>query len=1048
MSYHQRQRTHEKITAYMRLIVPRIVRQRESLAAFRYQEAPPPPSPLPQADDTWPMIERHSYWGRWNTHFYLQTIFSMPSNWSTDAAIALDLPIGKADDFFNAHPEALVYVDDVLIGTVDTRHQQVMLPQNMRNHQQHTLTLVGWTGIGGSYWGEEHTQLFMGDCALVEIDPPTRKLVATLRTAWEVAQTLDENSPALGYLWDGLTEAVNTLDTRQPLDRRFYNSVPEAQAKLDAQISRAGEPMPVQIYAAGHAHIDVAWMWPLSVTRGKAARTFTTALQLMEQFPEYQFSQSQPQLYEFIQQDDPALFERIRERVDMGNWEPLGGMWIEADCNMSSGESLVRQFVYGRRYFQQQFGTDSPVLWLPDAFGFPWSLPQIIKGAGIDYFFTIKIGWSQFAQLPHDSFWWQGIDGTKILTHCSPTPEPYPRSERATYNAVASGEYALRTWYQTKNKDLDNHLLMSYGWGDGGGGPTPDMLENIRELENFPAVPKVKPSRVFDFFKILEHEVSDRLPTWHDELYLQYHQGTYTSQAAVKAGNRHSEMLLHNTEFFAAYAATLQSDYRYPYDQLEHLWKRVLLNQFHDILPGSSVSPVYDDALHHYDEVERGAYQLMDVALAVLSERLGGDVVVLNPSPVPQHRVMWIGGTLPDDTYLVNTKGQVVYTQRTDDGILLFTPEDIPPYNAVAFKLQSGDPITSTQMPTASPYHLQSPFIRVEFDDNGDITRIYDKQNDWNILAPDTIGNQFQMFEDNPKDFDAWNIDVSYEDKLWLADSAEGVRVIEYGPLRAGVEIRRRIGQSAITQRIYVYSDSPRIDFDTTVVWHERHMLLKVAFPVDVLAPRATYDIQFGNIERPTHRNTLWDWGRYEVPAQKWVDLSEGGRGVSLLNDSKYGCDVHDNIMRLTLLRSPSYPDPNTDDGTHRFTYSLLPHQGGWSAKTVRSAYALNNPLWVIRGNGQQAQQLKSFVVADQSHVVIETVKQAENGNGIIVRLYENERKRGAVTLTCARPIQSAARVNLLEQEIPNTSPVIVEHQNVTIHVTPYEIVTLWLLLD
>lgn len=1042
MSYHERHRTDERMTAMMRHIAPQVFRSRYELPAFAYQPAPAPPIPMPPPSDEWTTIAPESYWGQWNTHFYLQTAFTVPSECGRgEKTLALHLPIGSADDFFNAHPEALVYLDGQRIGTVDMRHQVVMLPALVAD-STYTLTLAGWTGIGGSYWGETRTQLFMGRPALVQIDPPTRELVAALRTTWEVARTLDDHHPARGPLWDGIEAALNALDTRQPIDSRFYASVPAARDALNAALKRAGHPLDVQIDAVGHAHIDVAWMWPLSVTRGKAARTFTTAVSLMAQFPEYQFSQSQPQLYEFVRQDHPELFAQIRERVERGQWEPMGGMWIEADCNMSSGESLVRQFLYGRRYFQTQFGTDTPVLWLPDAFGFPWSLPQIMAGAGITRFFTIKIGWSQFAQLPHDSFWWQGIDGTRVLTHCSPTPEPFTRDERATYNALASGEYALKTWYNTKNKDLDTHLLMSYGWGDGGGGPTPEMVENIRLLSDFPAAPQVRPSSVGDFFDALEAR-ADRLPVWSDELYLQYHQGTYTSQAATKAANRRSEFLLHTVEFAAAYAATLDSAYVYPHDALERLWKILLLNQFHDILPGSSVAAVYDDAARAYDELERGAHALLDSAFAVLREHVGGDVWLLNPSAVPQAVAVWMNGQLSSRQRLVNASDDIVLTQAITDGLYITLSEPMPPYSAMPLYIKAGDSPTATHMSSAKPNRLSNRYLRVTLNENGDIVSIYDRQHEREVLAPNAIGNQFVLYEDNPKDFDAWNIDPSYEAKQWPAERATSVRVVESGPLRATLEVERHIGRSAIIQRISLSSDSPRIDFDTTVLWHERHMLLKVAFPVDVLAPRATYDIQFGNIERPTHRNTRWDWGRYEVPAQKWADLSEGDYGVSLLNESKYGCDVHDNVLRLTLLRSPAYPDPDTDSGTHRFRYSLLPHSVGWGRETVDAAYALNNPLWAMGGAGHDGTTLDALVTTDAPNIIIETVKQAESSNGVVVRFYENHRQRGPVTLTFARPVVNAERVNLLEELTHDPAPTVGGHTVTVESVRPYEIVSL-----
>jgi alpha-mannosidase len=758
----------------------------------------------------------------------------------------------------------------------------------------------------------------------------------------------------------------------------------------------------------------------------------------MDEFPEYHFTQSQPQLYDFVRQDHPALFDAIKARVKDGRWEPVGGMWVEADCNLSGAEALARQFLLGRRFFREHFGlgAESPVLWLPDVFGYAWSLPQLLKQAGLEYFFTVKLSWNQTNRMPFHSFWWQGLDGTRVLTHFSPTPEP-EGGYGSTYSAELTPGQALGAWRNHQPKDLVRAagpppMLMAFGYGDGGGGPTREMLENARELAAFPALPRVKPGTAREFFRRLEAEAGPHLPTWSGELSLELHRGTYTTQSRTKRANRQSEFLLHDAEFLAACAATL-AQHPYPADQLNRAWELVCLNQFHDIIPGSSIRPVYAEAEQHYAEVRRAAEAVRAEALDALAGAIGADLLVVNPTSFTRRDLAFYAGDpalLPAD----------VAAQPVEGGAWLDVGA-VPPYSLTPLTPGLGRAVKPAPL-SISPRHLENQFLRVELDEAGDLVRVYDKRHAREVLAPGARANQFQAFEDRPLEWDAWDIDVFYDDRQWLAAPAESVRVVETGPLRAALEIRRRILNSPFTQRIALAHNSPRLDFDTVIDWRERHVLLKTAFPVDVLAPAATYEIQWGSVQRPTHRNTSWDWARFETCAHKWVDLSEGGYGVSLLNDCKYGHDIHGHVIRLTLLRSPTLPDPEADQGEHRFSYSLLPHAGPWEVETLRQAYALNDPLIVHRAPGAARasdEPVAPFVQTDPPNVVIETVKRAEAGEGVIVRLYEAMRRRGPVTVTTGFPLKAAWRTNLLEED---QSPLETDGRDVKLAVRPFEIVT------
>ncbi|MFQ5594987.1 MAG: alpha-mannosidase, partial [Anaerolineae bacterium] len=936
--YHDIRFTSSKTSQRLRLIEPLVYRRRAPLPRFRYLklESPlaDPPVSLDVADADWQLIPWGTYWCESDADFVLRTEFQLPSDWNVDAPVALHLPIGEAGDF--SHPEALAYIDGAPYAACDRHHQEIVLPTRFLGGVPHLLALHGWAG---SLRNDRHARLLMRECALVQIDQPTRDFVALARVALGVADHLSENEPARAHLYSALDEAFKVLDTREPFGERFYNSVPTAHEVLREGIDQAGAPMDVNITAVGHAHIDVAWLWTLGQTRRKAGRTFYNVTRLMEQFPEFRFSQSQPQLYDFVRQDYSELFEIIKQRVREGRWEPLGGMWVEADCNISGGESLARQFLLGRAFFRDHFGAgaEAPVLWLPDVFGYAWNLPQLIKEAGLNYFFTIKLGWNQYNRLPYDTFWWQGLDGTRVLTHFSTTPSP-ESFHVSTYNAEASAEQVLETWNSFQQKDWGGPgvippLLMAFGHGDGGGGPTREMLENIREMGEFPATPRIACGTVGEFFRKLETEVGDRLPAWNGELYLENHRGTYTTQSRNKRANRKSEFLLHDAEFLAAFASVVDSDYSYPRAELRRAWELVCLNQFHDIIPGSSIGPVYVESQAQYAEVRQIGERVRDGSLAAISDILSSDILLINPTSFERTDLAFWRDPAVENPSLQHPDGSPVPIQPVEGGLLL-DPGELPPfsvtpllYTAPGANLQS--PISNIQYPisnlTATPTRLENDRLRVEFDGAGDIIRIYDKLNKREVLPAGGIANQFQAFEDRPLDFDAWDIDAFFDDKMWPAEPADSVRVIESGPLRATLEVRRRILNSEYVQLISLAHNSPRLDFDTTIQWRERHILLKVAFPVDVLSPHATYEVQWGNVQRPTHHNTSWDWARFETCAQKWVDLSEGGYGVSLLNDCKYGHDIHDNVIRLTLLRSPTDPDPQADWGEHHFMYSLLP---------------------------------------------------------------------------------------------------------------------------
>ncbi len=1054
--YHRTHWTPDKIKQRIELITPLVYIRRKPLPPFHYRELEnaltPPPSGAEVDDSGWQQIDAHDYWGSWMQNFVLRTTFTIPEDWDPSRPVALSLPLGEAGDF--SHPEALAYIDGVPYAACDRHHQEILLKPEWADGKSHTLALHGWTGLGEATSGDPFTKLYMRQCTVVQIHQATRDFIALARVALETAQYIEENDPTRVELLNGLNAAFIALDTRDPLDGDgFYASVGSATQILKSCVEKSGASLDVLVHATGHAHIDVAWLWPLGQTRRKSERTFHNVIRLMEQFPDYHFTQSQPQIYQFIKEDQPELFESIRQRIAEGRWEPIGGMWVEADCNLSGAESLARQFLLGRAFFREHFGeaAESPVLWLPDVFGYAWALPQLIQQAGLKYFMTIKIGWSQYNRLPYDTFLWQGLDGTKILTHFITVPDFGEFA--STYNAMAEAREVIGTWKNFQQKELHKDLLMAYGYGDGGGGPTREMLENIEVMKRFPAIPQVRQSSARAFFESIASATESRMmPVWDGELYLEYHRGTYTTQARNKRLNRKSEFLLHDTEFIATYASLL-TNYQYPGTEFTSAWRTVCLNQFHDIIPGSSIGPVYEESQQQYAELTKNVSRLRDEALEALAQKLDGDILLVNPTSFTQPGLVFLSG---DSSGRFTRDGEPVPVQPAEAGLWADAGE-LTPYSVVALKKTVDRGLSTAVHRPPSTVLLENNYLRVEFNKQGDITRIFDKRANREVLPPNAVANRFQAFEDRPKSWDAWDVDIFYDDKMWLAEPASSIRMVEQGELRQTIEIQRRILNSSYTQRISLSCNAARLDFDTHIDWTERHIMLKVAFPVEVLAPQATYEIQWGNVQRPTHRNTSWDWARFETCAHKWADLSEGDYGVSLLNDCKYGHDIRGNVMRLTLLRSTSMPDPTADFGEHEFKYSLYPHAGPWGEETQREAYLLNDPIIVYRQTMDHGpstinhnpssivDRLSSMVCTSAANAIIETIKRAEDGNGIILRLYESQRGRGEVTLTTSFPIRSAWITNLLEE---NQSELGSESRQVKIHLKPYQIVTLRLIPD
>ena len=1005
--------TAEKITQRLQLIKPLVFRRRVPLAAFRIRELPDAQvdPPLHEAPEDWPEIPHETYWGRANLNFLMKTSFTVPPGWNP-FSLALFLPLGEAGDIFT-HPEGLVYLDGRPVASADRYHHTVPLPGSCGTGQLHQIALHGWTGLSG--WPPDpysREKLFMGKCELVERHRPTQDFLFRASAALDTAQVLADGQPERHGLLSALDAAFKVLDTRDPLGSVFYDTVGQATETLVAGIAAAGRPLDVTLHAIGHAHMDIAYLWPVSQIRRKTARTYSNALRLMAEYPEFKFSNSQPQLYDFTETDYPQISGRIGQKVATRQWEVMGGMWVEADLNLPGAESLVRQLVLGRRYFTQKYGNrETPILFLPDTFGFPATIPQLMALAGLKWFCTNKLNWNQTNRMPSSTTWWEGVDGTRVLAHVLTTPRevqylPFPTN----YKSDLSAREVLGTWTHSTAKHAIRDLPICFGYGDGGGGPTEGLIRTALSYGDMPGMPRLKMSTMRECFTAMERNAAD-LPVWSGEMYMEGHRGVLTSQGWIKRANRQAEAALHEAEALAAMAGTRPD--------LTQAWQRLCLNQFHDIITGTSVTEVFDDARDDYADIAQMTDLAADAALAALPD--GQAWVAFNTAPLTTTRQAVVNAACD------------VPGQQIDGGKLVFVPHAAP-YAVIPLQA-SGPTGPLSAIATARGAVLENDMIRVEINDLGQIGRILDKEVRRDVLPAGQMGNRLQVFEDRPISWDAWDIDPFFEDRAHEIDTPCQIQITETGPLRAAVLVTRPFRDSTISQSIRLMSHSKRIDFVTEIDWHQTHELLKVAFPVDILNTHATYDIQWGSIRRPTHRNTTWDMARYEVPAQKWADLSEGNYGVALLNDCKYGYDVSGNVLRLSLIKSSTMPDPVADQGRHVMTYALLPHRGDWRGGVRAEAYDLNLPLRV--GRGVAAAPL---VQSDAPNVVIETVKPADDGDGVILRLYEALKYRGPVQLRFRDTLGSAAICDLLETEIEQVR---IEGETLDLDLTPHQIVTL-----
>ena len=877
--------------------------------------------------------------------------------------------------------------------------------------------------------------------------------------------------PIIAAYEDGRTAREQQLDAAvkaidfSPLDKGdqagFDVSLKAAHAKLE-ELKPWLQQFTIRI--VGNSHIDMAWLWPWTETVEVVRNTFQSVLDLMREYPDFKFTMSSARTYEWMQEKYPDLFKQIEQRVKEGRWEIIGGMWVEPDLNMPDGESLVRQILVGKRYFQKNFGVDVKIGWNPDSFGYNYQLPQIYKKSGMDYFVTQKLLWAhEFTTFPYKLFWWQAPDGSRLLTY-------FPHDYAGGIDAEPLAK-DLSIWmpsiYGPKLTDSPE-MMHLYGVGDHGGGPTRVMLDHADQLRAPESVyPKLRFSFARDFFSDLEKKLpSMQVPTWDGELYFQYHRGVFTTQAETKRRIRRAEENVLNAEKFASLATLYGS--AYPQDGMELTWKNLLFDHFHDIMPGSGIAVNYLDAKRNLENVDRAANQvtadsLAEIAAHINTNREGVPVILFNPLSWTRTDVSEIEAQLPEaarQIAVVDSNGKPAETQLLSIDsdthrahFLLLSHAPSLGYATYFVRSATSAPAVHSLL-KASADSLENEFVRVKIDPkSGCMTSLFDKRSGTESLAPsetdtggpkDSIcGNLLQTFVDKPKQWDAWNIDADFEKQHWDLDKADEVKLIESGPLRAVIEVKNHFQNSTFVRDIILTAGSPRIDVKMEAEWHEKHILLKVAFPVSAHSDKATYEIPFGSVERPTTRNTPAEQAQFEVPAQRWADISDAKHGLSLLNDCKYGYDTKGNVLRLSLLRSPESPDPHADEGHHAFTYSMYPHAGGWKeALTIRRGYELNYKLISLpaeRHEGKLAPE-HSFLQVQQDNIIVSALKKAEDDKGLIVRFYEWEGKEGPVTVQVPPGADSASETDLMEKPL-STLPV--NSGAIKVPTKPYEIKTI-----
>ncbi|XP_063782374.1 alpha-mannosidase 2C1 [Pseudophryne corroboree] len=956
----------------------------------------------------------------WTCWFKVQ--LSIPKEWSGQEVHLI----------WESDGEGLVWKDGVPVQglTKEGEKTSYILTSELKAGDPHSMTLyieMACNSLFGAGQGgmiapvDPHKTFTLQKAELAIFHRDVEELILDFEVLYSMAKLLGEDNQRSFQALYVANQMVNLCDVNDPgtfaavrkLSSTFFN-----QKNGDSQHI---------VHAVGHCHIDSAWLWTYEETIRKCARSWVTAVQLMAKNPDFTFTCSQAQQLEWVKIHYPGLYLQIKEFAQIGQFIPVGGTWVEMDGNLPSGESMVRQFLHGQLFFQQEFGKLCSEFWLPDTFGYSAQLPQLMNGCGIHRFLTQKLSWSLVNAFPHHTFHWAGIDGSTVLAHFPPGD---------SYGMKGTVEEMLKTMKNNRDKGRVNCSIVLYGYGDGGGGPTGKMLGRFRRMEDTDGLPKVQLSTPDRFFSALESDTS-QLCTWVGELFLELHNGTYTTQAQFKKGNRQCEQLLHNVEFLSSIALAHEESFMYPADKLQHLWRLLLLNQFHDVLPGSCIQQVVEDAIGYYEEIRTEGAKLLSQSLQALLQAVSlpqpttsHSFTVINTLPWARTEVISIPGPSGEQTLGLVKVPSMGYVVR---------PEHVSPIHPVTVVMQDDGSVT-----------MENGVLCASIDSMGRLTSLKLLSCNRECIPKACYGNQFVMFDDIPLYWDAWDVmDYHLETRRPVSDVLKKLEISSSGGMRGVVTFSVKIsGNSTILQEIILEASSPYIRFNTKVIWKEAHKFLKVEFPTTVHSTNATYEIQFGHLQRPTHRNTSWDWARYEVWAHRWMDLSEFGFGVAVLNDCKYGCSVLGNVLSLSLLRAPKSPDATADIGQHEFSYALLPHESSFQeAGVIQSAYNFCFPLLTASSLLTEPRKWSAFTVLSPA-VVLETVKKAEKQpDALVLRLYEAYGSTVDTWLKTSLPVKEVFLCDLLERP-SDRQTIILEDQGLKLSFTPFKVLSVLLVLQ
>jgi len=991
-----------------------------------------------QDPSAWEQVEPSLVWGEPESYFWFASSVELPAE-CKDRRVYLKVDAQFGNTRGRSDPQCLVRVNGKIAQGADGNHRELLLTADGKPGDRFDILLEAGTI-------EDRRQHGMA-LSLMLHDPLVEQVFYDLSVPLNVARLLAEDDARRHFILNTVNDALKQIDFRPGNAERFAASLRQAeqvgQAIYDADDF---ENKPI-VTVTGHTHIDVAWLWRIRETRQKMARSMATALALMEQYPDYQFMYNQGVLLDYLSEDYPELFERLQEQVKGGRFEIEGALWLEPDANITNGESFARHILHGVAYHEQTFGVTPRIFWLPDTFGYSAALPQMMKLSDVDVFVTHKLSWNDTNRMPNETFHWEGIDGSTVAAYFL-TTQPYTASGfGTTYCPDLKPTHVMGTWRRHSQQDLNNELFLVYGHGDGGGGPTREMLENIRRMEKgIPGCPAIRHEPMRPYFERLLVRMNDRpddFPTWVGELYLEYHRGTLTSVAKNKRNNRLAEQTLRELEVLAVLAQQ-RLGRTYPAEQLHELWRIVLLNQFHDILPGTSIGAVFDDSDRDYARFFRTADELRaDLTGALVNN---GTFGLFNVLGRPRDGLLEIA---VDQPQLVTIGETALASQRichADGSVSQAVPvQGLQPTSVTPATLAPSETASGTSDLNVSERHLENAQIAVRFDDHGRIVSLFDKRRQRETIIAGSPANRLQAYRDTPVEYDAWDIDESFEDQIWEIDNLVSSEIVETGPYRAAIRFEWRYENSKIVQVIALEANTERLDIESFIDWHEQDTLIKAAFPLDLVARESTAEIQFGHVRRPSHRNTSWDQARFETVMHRWMDLSEPDFGVAFFNDCKYGYDVRGSTVRLTLLKSPTYPWPQADQGEHRFRYALFVHHGLLTSDVPALAEAYNLPLKLIAGRSDSTASTAPLLLVEGVGVTLEAVKQSEAGDALIARLWETHGRAGEAIIHLPAGTRSVAIVNLLERA---PEPVAIEHGTVRLSLAPFQIVSLRLTMD